>query len=182
MLTHITFSNASNPISACAIIGAKVMGGAVVGATYCTGDGSSIVCPCGNPGGSDSGCANGTGSGAALSSTGTNSVGAADFSLIATHLVPNEPGLYFQGNNATANGAGLHFGDGIRCAGGGVIRLQTRFADANGESHTSANIITLGGVAVGDTKRYQLWYRDPALSPCGAQFNLSNGYEVTWTP
>jgi len=35
-------------------------------------------------------------------------------------------------------------------------------------------------VAPGDVKRYQLWYRDPVTSVCGAQFNLSNGVEVTW--
>jgi hypothetical protein len=29
-------------------------------------------------------------------------------------------------------------------------------------------------------KRYQAWYRDPAGSPCGSQFNLSNGYEISW--
>jgi hypothetical protein len=35
--------------------------------------------------------------------------------------------------------------------------------------------------AAGDVKRYQLWYRDPASTPCGAQFNLSNGLEVIWS-
>jgi hypothetical protein len=35
-------------------------------------------------------------------------------------------------------------------------------------------------VSTGDTKRYQVWYRDPNGSPCGAQFNLSNGFEIVW--
>ena len=77
-------------------------------------------------------------------------------------------------------GAGVQFGDGLRCAGGGVIRLQVRFADSNGASQTSVNISAQGGVAAGDTKRYQIWYRDPNTSACGSQFNLSNGLELTF--
>ena len=38
-----------------------------------------------------------------------------------------------------------------------------------------------GGVNAGDTKRYQLWYRDSGGSPCDSEFNLTNGYEITWT-
>ena len=152
------------------------------GASYCSGDGSASTCPCGNPGGTGEGCANGTGSGALLSSLGSNSVSAADFGLIAANLIPNQPGLYFQGNNAVNGGQGNPFGDGLRCAGGGVIRLQVRFADAGGSSQTSIDLVAKGGVAAGDTKRYQTWYRDPNTSPCGAQFNLSNGVELTFTP
>ena len=41
-------------------------------------------------------------------------------------------------------------------------------------------------LAPGDTKRYQCWYRDTSGNqPCGVgvnDFNLSNGYGITWTP
>ena len=70
--------------------------------------------------------------------------------------------------------------DGLRCAGGGVIRLQVRFSDANGSSLTTIGIAAKGGCAAGQLKRYQAWYRDPSGSPCGTQFNLTNGYEITW--
>ena len=79
-------------------------------------------------------------------------------------------------------GAGIQFADGLRCAGGGVIRLQVRFADASGWSATTAAVALKGGVSAGDTKRYQLWYRDPQSTICGTGFNLSNGYEVVWQP
>ncbi len=55
-----------------------------------------------------------------------------------------------------------------------------RFADAAGTSSTSLDIGAAGLVAPGDTKRYQLWYRDPITTPCGTSFNLSNGFEVVW--
>jgi hypothetical protein len=63
-----------------------------------------------------------------------------------------------------------------------VIRLQVRFSDSSGWSATTAAVALGGGVSAGDTKRYQLWYRDPQSTLCGTGFNLSNGYEVVWLP
>ena len=140
----------------------------------------SIGCPCGNPGAEGEGCANGTGQGAQMSASGSASVKSSSLVLSSVGLIPSQPGLYFQGNNAVAGGQGIHFGDGLRCAGGGVIRLQVRFAADDGTSATTADIASAGGVSPGDTKRYQLWYRDPNTSTCGALFNLSNGLEIVW--
>jgi hypothetical protein len=149
--------------------------------SFCFGDGTGTNCPCANNGGAGEGCANGGGAGATLLSTGSASVSIADFGLSASNLIGSQPGLYFQGNNAINAGLGISFGDGLRCAGGGVIRLQVRFSDANGSSSTTADLVTTGGVVPGDTKRYQIWYRDPLASPCGTLFNLSNGVELTFS-
>jgi hypothetical protein len=152
------------------------------GTSFCSGDGSGAACPCGNIGNAGHGCANGAAAtGAQLAASGSGSVSAADVVLSASSLVSSQPGLYFQGNNAINGGAGVAFGDGLRCAGGGVIRLQVRFADGTGSSATSIDIAAKGGVAPGDLKRYQIWYRDPNSSLCGAGFNLSNGMELTWS-
>ncbi len=150
------------------------------GAVFCTGDGSSTICPCGNGSALGEGCGNGSGSGAVLSASGVASASASSLVFEARQLIGSQPGLYFQGNNAVAGGAGIQFGDGLRCAGGGVIRLQVRFAALDGTSATSIDIAQKGGVVAGDTKRYQCWYRDPNTSPCGTAFNLTNGYELTW--
>jgi len=154
--------------------------GGSAGTAYCFGDVTS--CPCANGGSAESGCANGSGAGGALSSSGSNSIASDDLVLSGSDLIASQPGLYFQGNNAINGGLGVQFGDGLRCAGGGVIRLQVRFADAAGSSATSISVATKGGCAAGDVKRYQLWYRDPNTTPCGAQFNLTNGVEVTYGP
>ena len=149
---------------------------------FCSGDGSGTACPCGNPGLTGRGCGNGSDlTGAALTVTGSGSLVSGDTALAAEGLAPSQPGLYFQGNNAINSGGGIQFGDGLRCAGGGVIRLQVRFADPTGFSATTADIGAAGGVVPGDVKRYQIWYRDPQGSPCGAQFNLSNGMEIVWS-
>ena len=149
--------------------------------SFCAGDGTGTGCPCANNGGAGQGCTNGSGFGATIASTGSASVSIADFGLSASNLIGSQPGLYFQGNNAVNSGLGVQFGDGLRCAGGGVIRLQVRFSDPNGSSSTTTNLISAGNITPGDTKRYQIWYRDPATSPCGTMFNLSNGIELTFS-
>jgi hypothetical protein len=116
-----------------------------------------------------------------LSASGSASIAADDLVLQASQLTAG-PGLFFQGNNAINSGNGNSFGDGIRCAGGQVIRLEVRFANnANGfTADSTISVATKGGVSIGDTKRYQFWYRDAGTSPCSSLFNLTNGYEVTW--
>jgi len=100
--------------------------------------------------------------------------------LKSTDLLPNQPCLFFQGDNAVNSGNGITFGDGLRCAGGGVVRLQVRFPDSNGDAQTTLSVSVKGGCSAGDLRRYQNWFRDPNSSPCGAGFNLTNGYEITW--
>jgi len=150
--------------------------------TFCFGDGSGTACPCSNPGGAGEGCANSTGSGAALGGDGSTSVLAADLTLVATGAIVGQAGLFFQGNGALNGGDGITFGDGLRCAGAGVTRLEVRVPDASGAAATTVDLGAAGGVVAGDVRYYQFWYRDPVGSPCGDGFNTSNGVEVLWLP
>ena len=43
--------------------------------------------------------------------------------LEAEGMVPSQPGLFFQGDNAINGGLGNPFGDGMRCAGGDIRRF-----------------------------------------------------------
>jgi len=141
------------------------------------------ISPCGNPGLAGNGCGNGSDPfGANLSASGFPSVATDSISLEGSAAVPGQPGLFFQGDNAVNNGTGVFFGDGLRCAGMNVVRLQVVAADGSGDSQTSAPIALTGGVGAGDTRHYQLWYRDPAGSPCGTTFNLTNGLTLNWLP
>ena len=158
-----------------------------VGTGYCFGDlGSGTTCPCGNdnngtvPG---SGCANGVfASGAQLSGSGVASLSADTVVLATTGLEPSNSGLYFQANNDLSPGA--IWGDGLQCAGGQLKRLGVRFADGAGYSDTSGYTLPVsvlaGNITAGDTKYYQCWYRNPNGSPCGSDFNASNGLAITW--
>ncbi|MDE0892755.1 MAG: VCBS repeat-containing protein, partial [Planctomycetota bacterium] len=151
--------------------------------SFCVGDFNTLVgCPCLNEAGNvGAGCENSTSQGALLSATGVASV-SADSIVFSGSNLPSGPGLYFQGNNAINGGNGNVFGDGLRCAGGNVKRLQVRFS-ASGTSQTSVSISNAAGnVSAGSVKRYQLWYRDPSVNaPCQSGFNLTNGIEITWS-
>lgn len=145
---------------------------------FCNADGSGTPAPCGNENDGSRGIAgakNGSGDGGTtLRASGSASVLAADFQLDAEGLVPSKPGLFFQGNNMINNSHGNQFGDGLRCAGGSVVRLEIGFSDSSGSMSTTVDLISKGGISAGTERSYQIWYRDPGGSPCGANFNLSN--------
>ncbi|MDZ4771959.1 MAG: CHRD domain-containing protein [Planctomycetota bacterium] len=154
----------------------------------CFGDGSGTACPCANNSivGQMAGCVNSFGLAGRLDSIGTASI-AADTLVLQGSQVPNGPGLYFQGTNIFAAGAGISFGDGLICAGGTIIRMGVVFAAGNVSAYpggtTPAPIHIAGATASGDLRTYQLWYRDGDITFCSpAAFNLTNAIEVVWGP
>ncbi|MFT7671029.1 MAG: hypothetical protein ACI8X5_003744 [Planctomycetota bacterium] len=150
---------------------------------YCPGDGTGGACPCGNNGAAGNGCANGSfASGSNLSATGTPSIASDTMVLNATGSTPSSPGIFFQGDDIVAGGNGLTFGDGLRCAGGVVCRMELVFADTFGAASSTVSVSVKCGANAGETKRYQWWFRDTNLTLCGGGFNVSNGLETTWMP
>jgi len=164
---------------------------------YCFGDGSGTTCPCGNNSAPllGEGCLNSTGVGAILSAYGSrwsanqaclpaSGSGLSALVLTAKQMLPGGTCFFFQGDakvTGIEGGDGAPFGDGLRCAGTNVIRLQTVVVDAFGMASTTVDIGALGGVQPGDIKYYQAQYRDDDQSSyCGTPFNFTNGLEVTW--
>ena len=95
--------------------------------------------------------------------------------------------LYFQGTTRQNGGAGTAFGDGLRCAGGTVVRLGTKTNAAGASQYPDVGdqpISVRGGLTVltpPQTRTYQAWYRNAALfCVTNATFNLSNGVEIVW--
>lgn len=156
---------------------------ATIGTPFCFGDGSGTPCPCGNTGGADGGCANTVSfSGGKLTAGGVASI-ALDTLVLRGTRMPNSFALYFQGTAGVAGGLGTTFGDGLRCAGGAVLRLVTKI-NAAGASQipvgAEASISVRGAVASPGTRTYQIWYRNSATFCQPETFNLSNGVSVTW--
>jgi hypothetical protein len=143
--------------------------------------GCNTGAPCGNLGDAQSGCANQGGLGARLRAQGSASVAAADLSLAGSGL-PSGMGLFFQGTSEVNSGAGSPFGDGLLCVSGSIVRLEV-VSISNGTARTPSfgapPIATMGSVAIGDTRFYQLWYRDLG-GPCSSGFNLTNAVLVHW--
>jgi hypothetical protein len=149
--------------------------------SFCAGDGSGSACPCGNPGSAGNGCANSIGS-AHLEGLGVASVSGDWFVLSGTGM-PDSGALYFQGTTEVNGGAGAAFGDGLRCAGGIVIRLGARINTAHASSYPGVGDLPIsirGAVpSEGATRVYQAWYRNLA-GQCGTGQNLTNGVVVAW--
>ena len=151
----------------------------VVGKGYCFGDGSGTPCPCGNMAGPHAGCRNTTGVGGRLRPAGFPDASGANLRFIGDGLIPGQPALLFAGLNQVSGGAGVQFGDGLRCAGGGVSRLGVKTPGATGRVEWGPGLHVAGGWSPGDVRRLQGWYRDPAGGGvCGNGFNLTNGVEV----
>jgi len=150
-----------------------------VGAAYCFGDGSGTPCPCGNSGGAGRGCASSVNaSGAKLEALGNAVVGADTVVLLGSGM-PNASALYFQGTTQVST----LFGDGLRCAGGSVIRLATKTNVAGASRYPGAGdpaVSVRGAVPPGAVRRYQVWYRNAAAFCTSSTFNLSNALTLAW--
>jgi hypothetical protein len=152
---------------------------------FCFGDGSATACPCGNVGQTGNGCASSVNAnGGHLTTNGLASIAADSFVLTGSGM-PNSSALYFQGTQRVNSGLGVVFGDGLRCAGGSVIRLGTKTNAAGTSSYPSAGdtpISVKGANAAGNVRDYQCWYRNAAAFCTPSTFNLTNGTEITWAP
>ena len=147
-----------------------------VGQPFCFGDGSASTCPCANFGAAGEGCANSTGSGAILGTSGSSLVAADNLQLIATQARPNTTGLFIQGTSPIS----LPFKDGLLCAGNPTERLEIIFLAADGTGSSVSELPLAGGVSSGQTVHYQFWYRDPVSSVCGTGSNFSSAFTVEW--
>jgi hypothetical protein len=155
-------------------------------AAACFGDGSGTPCPCGNDSapGSRAGCLNSLGTAGKLDEDGLASI-TADTLVLEGSGMPDAPALYFQGTTLAAGGAGVTFGDGLRCADGAVVRLGIQ-QNAGGASQDPGPgdlpVSVRGAVGSPGNRTYQVWYRNTA-SFCTVQgSNLTNALLTTWEP
>jgi hypothetical protein len=151
---------------------------------YCFGDGTGVACPCAGVGAAGNGCPNSAVAGGARFAAAGFSRVSNDSLVLSMTATANAPGLFIQGTNS----AGLPFGDGVLCVGGGITRLAVVFSAGGSATLPNATntspIHTLGGVAAGGgTRHYQAWYRDAHPAFCtAATFNFTNGLTALWAP
>jgi Esterase-like activity of phytase len=118
---------------------------------------------------------NSVGPGARLDWSGSTSLAANDLVLRANAGPPGVPGLLIHGPLR----ADLPLGDGRLCVGGPLLRSGVLQLDAAGTVRFKLDLAGIG-VLVGESRCFQLWYRDPGFGAAG--FNLSDGLEVRFCP
>ena len=119
--------------------------------------------------------ANSVGPGALISSSGSHSVSVNDTTLLATGLPPNQFGLFFYGQNQ----ANASFGNGFRCIGTPLVRLNVTQANGSGDASYFLDMTDLpanGQIGANEDWNFQMWYRDPMGG--GSAFNLTDGLAV----
>jgi FG-GAP repeat len=140
-------------------------------------DGSLAACPCSNPGDPDSGC------------DLPQATGGVRLDVLAQEYLPlNRATLFGVGYPPAATpavvvlraldldpAAPVVFGDGLRCIGTPLVRLDSRLAIGGTSLHA------IGHGAMGGSFDYQLWFRSqPAMFCTPDAFNLSNGRVLAW--
>ncbi len=162
------------------------------GVNFCFGDGAAgnTPCPCANHSATAAaaGCLNSFATAGTLRSTGTASI-SADTVVLNAGGLPAASSLFFQGTirQMAAGLNGAVFGDGLRCAGGSVIRLKTYNAVGTPGAATTSypqagdpSVSVRGLVTTPGLRTYQVWYRNAAAFCTASVFNLSNGHEIAW--
>ncbi|MBI5364373.1 MAG: hypothetical protein HZA53_14430, partial [Planctomycetes bacterium] len=152
---------------------------------FCAGDGLdpsvTSACPCGNFGGVGRGCANSVQPlGALLGWSGAPDPDTLVLDVAGTPATATC--VYLQGDGITD----LPFGDGVRCAGGALIRLGSATnLNGNGSYPGPGDpaLSTRGAVVPGSggVRAYQVYYRNAAAAFCPpALVNITNGLRVVW--
>ena len=170
----------------------------------CNGGGGDQLgctnCPCGNNAFqlTVGGCVNSTAQSARLAPSGSSSIAAADLRFEASGAPVASTAVLTSGNAlAPANAANPCFGlnsgvqamqlDGLRCVVQGVLRHGVRPADANGDIGISTNgwgtpngFFNFNAFSAGQTKHFQMIYRDDESQVCMRGQNTSQAVSVTF--
>ena len=148
-----------------------------VGTVTCTGDGAFGPCPCGNESalGAREGCQHSGGAGARLTATGSDVLASGSFALQLVGGPALKGAVFVQG----FGGPATPFADGKRCMTAPTLRLQTLTLDATGAATTTVDVASVAALAPGQTRAYQVWFRDPT-GPCGQTSNLSSALRIDW--
>ncbi len=156
--------------------------GTPAGTATCFGDGSSGPCPCGGVGAAGHGCPNSVRPGGALLSVAGQSN--PDTAVLCASDMPATATSIFLRYSAVDVPQVFH--DGLRCAGGTLVRFGTQGA-VNGMASYPGNFNnTLSNVSgtlpgSGLTFWYQVFYRNAAAAFCPpATANGTNLIVITW--
>lgn len=119
---------------------------------------------------------NSTGYGARLAVGGSTSLSAQSLELRSTRVPENRPGVFFGGPSLVQ----VPLGDGIRCAGGNLVRLSQPTISLGGQLQAEVDFGLQGALIPTGTFYFQTWYRDTI--PGGTGSNLSEAVEATLVP
>lgn len=115
--------------------------------------------------------------GSAISASGSDSISAANITLMANNIPTGMAAMFFYGSTQTQT----PWGNGMLCVGGGLQRIQPVLVESGGGVQTVIDFgLHASSFAAMGTVEFQLNYRDTPAG--GAGFNSSNGLEIVFLP
>jgi hypothetical protein len=125
-----------------------------------------------------------------LDATGSASIVSDDLVFSLAHAVHSNsfpsygvPTMLVGSATVQNGGSGVPFGDGLLCLGPVQQRLSVRYTTPYaGLVVFDPGLAAQFGWSAGETHYFQVWYRDPNASPCGAHYNTTNALAVSFTP
>ncbi len=174
--------------------------------TSCNGGGDGLgctECPCGNDpaAGTIGGCINSAVRSARLLPRGIPSASADSMSFHLKNAVPGMTAVLASASSllpqsgacATGSGIATPALDGLRCIGGAFRRHGVRTSDASGrigvtnsgwgmDGTAASSLIASAGFTVGQSRSFQVIYRDSPPLGCIAGLNTSQAVSVTIQP
>jgi hypothetical protein len=123
--------------------------------------------------------ANSSGNLARIEALGLPSISVNQFTLRVSGMPANQFGVYFHG----ANAANQIFGDGRLCVASPITRMNPPSVSTAGgviERQVDLGLYGLGSLSAGETRRFQLWFRDPQGGVFG--FTFSSAVAVEFCP
>ncbi len=161
---------------------------------YCSpGSGAVRICPCSNPPlGAGLGCNNSDNTGgASIAASGLPSLVSDTIVFSTAGQKASASSILLQGT--AQYGAGIAFGQGVRCVAGTLKRMYIKAASGGsisapgpGDLSVSARSAALGDpLAAGTQREYLTYYRDPILlGGCTAAnaFNATSSGTLIWLP
>jgi Matrixin len=115
--------------------------------------------------------------GALIGMSGSTSISANNFQLVASSVPPGAVCRFFYGDSES----NVPFGNGVRCVSGFVARLPVQTSSAQGTVSRTLDFPALRApIGAGSTKKFQLWFSDPAGG--GAGFNTTDALSAQFCP
>ena len=113
--------------------------------------------------------ANSTGGSGRITASGSSQSGAGNTLQLTATDVPNTVGLFYYGITQIQ----APFGNGVRCTGGAVVRLNP---PVSASANSAARSLDNAPFSTGDIRNFQYWFRDGMAG--GAAFNTTDATSV----
>ena len=153
-------------------------------ATFCFGDGTGTACPCGNAAQPGNGCPSSLNPAARTSARPARASLAADTLVLLAAADAERIGALLPGHRSAGERGAVRRRPALRRRQRrrGSRDERSRAARRVSRRRATAALASRAASRAGESRTYQVWYRNAAAFCTAATFNLTNGLTAIWQP